>query len=287
MEQMMNPVIVSGADAKYYDLVMGAVVSSLRVREEPEQVVVLDLGLTDMQRSHIRSLGAGIVNPNDFPAIREMIKGVRIAEAALLVRPFLPQLLPGCSPIMWLDSDAWIQRRWALEGYMQGALHADVVVTKERHPSYLARPRLHLWEWKHLMKSCGVMQGTSLAMKPHVNAGVFAARSDSPLWPIWQRSLLEIYERLGTAAPYDQMALNYCVYGTDLTSVVLDARYNWICKRRVPNWDAEHQALSVPEAGPAQAIGIIHLAGVGKDDELSLPRVDGGIERLTLRYRAI
>jgi hypothetical protein len=81
------------------------------------------------------------------------------------------------------------------------------------------------------------------------------------------------------------MALNHCVYGSNLKSVVLDARYNWICKRRVPDWDAEGLALSVPGSAAGEAIGIVHLAGVGKDDEIALPKVGGGSERLSLRFR--
>lgn len=283
----MEPVIVSGADAKYYDLLLGAVLSALGARSRAQQVAVLDFGLTAAQRAHITSLGARVVVPAEVPAVRQLIAGQRVAEAALLVRPFLPELLPGCSPIMWLDSDAWIQRNWALEGYMQAALHADVVATKERHPKYEMRPRLLLWEWRHLVKACGFFKGSALAMRPHVNAGVFAARADSPLWPIWQHTMLEVFRRMGTAAPYDQMLLNYCVYGAGLNAVVLDARYNWICKRRVPTWDAAGSALSVPDAQSPDPIGIIHLAGVGKDDELWLPKVGGGTERLTLRFPAV
>jgi hypothetical protein len=282
----MEPVIVSGADAKYYDLVLGAVSSVLRFRQYPRQVVVLDFGLTAQQRAHLASLGVKLVIPEEVPEVRAVIQGRRVAEAALLVRPFLPQLLPGCSPIMWLDSDAWIQRKWAIDAYMDAAMEADVVATEERHSQYEVRPRLLLWEWRHLVKAYGLLKGSALSVKPHVNAGVFAARADSPLWPIWQRTLLEIYNRLGTAAPYDQMALNYCVYGAGLSSTVLNARFNWICKRRVPSWDAATPALSVPGAVKPQAIGIIHLAGVGKEDQMRLPRIGGGTELLTLRYPA-
>ncbi len=283
----MNPVIVSGADAKYYDLLLGAVMSALRMRSDPQEVVVLDFGLTSAKRAHVTSLGARVVDPNDVAEVRPIIKGLRVAEAALMVRPFLPQLLPGCSPIMWLDSDAWIQRKWALDGYLSAAMNADVVVAKERHAQYQLRPRLLFWEWRHLVKACGLVTGTALALKEHVNAGVFAARADSPLWPIWQRTLMQIFEKTGKAAPYDQMALNYCVYGAGLESIVLDARFNWICKRRVPTWDAGTLALNVPGSDARKAIGIIHLAGVGKDDELPLPRVGGGTERLTLRFPAM
>jgi hypothetical protein len=283
----MEPVIVSGADARYYDLLLGAVTSALRVCADPRQVVVLDFGLTQAQSTHVMSLGARVVVPAEVPGVGTLFKGLRAAEAALLVRPFLPQLLPGCSPIMWLDSDAWIQHKWALDAYLLGAMNADVVATKERHPDYRFRPRLLLWEWRHLVKACGLATGSALALKEHVNAGVFAARGDSPLWPVWQRTLLRAYGKTGKAAPYDQMTLNYCVYGAGLKSVVLDARFNWICKRRVPMWDATTAALCIPGAGVREAIGIIHLAGVGKDDEVPLPTAQGGAERLTLRFPAM
>jgi len=280
----MEPVIVSGADAKYYDLVLGAVSSALRFRQLPQQVAVLDFGLTAAQCAHLTSIGARVVVPEDVPQVRAIIRGRSVREAALLVRPFLPQLLPGCSPIMWLDSDAWIQRKWAINAYLDVAMDADVVAAEERHLQYQLQPRLQLWEWRHLVKAYGLVTGTRLAMKPHVNAGVFAAPANSPLWPVWQRTLLEIFNRLGTAAPYDQMALTY---GAGLKSVVLDARFNWICKRRVPSWDAALPAFSVPGALKTQAIGIIHLAGVGKEDVVQAPRVGGGTELLTLRFPAV
>lgn len=276
-------VIVTGGDSNYYELLSGAVSSVLQFRDLNVTMVVLDFGLAVHQSSGLEAQGVRIVGREEMMTTVGMSAKLSILDTAMLVRTEIPKLVPGFDVYMWLDGDAWIQWPWAAAEYFEGAASADIVVAKERHPEYRCQPRLRLWEWKYLTRAFGLATGTYLSLRPHVNAGVFAAAGDSPIWSCWSECLKAIFERMGKVAPYDQMALHACVYSKSIRSDIKDARYNWICDRQRPMLEIPSRNLCVPGARN-EALGIVHLAGVSKQIDCILRASDGTKRSVNMKY---
>src|ERR1700753_1477506 len=101
-------VVITAADAAYYDLVVDLVSS---IRDQPRSadvaLVVFDLGLTAPQRDALAARQVSFVRPGwdyDFAtAPPEWFK-------AMTARTRLPQWVPGFEHYLWIDADAWLQR---------------------------------------------------------------------------------------------------------------------------------------------------------------------------------
>ncbi len=126
----------------------------------------------------------------------------------------------------------------------------------------------------------GAADAAWLLSRPHLNAGLFAMRADSPHWDLWVRHYQAAWDRTGTFNPHDQFSINRFVHGglfarPEIRTTILPPRYNWICDRGPPMWNDDEHVLCEPYA-PFAAIGAVHLAGPGKSTTYDIRRTRGG-----------
>jgi len=105
----MQIIIITAADANYFELVRGTILS---VREKPEggnvAIGFFDLGCTPQQLQWLKTQVNIIQKPDwdiDFPGKNEAphyLKG-------LLARPFLRRYFPNFDIYLWIDADDWVQ----------------------------------------------------------------------------------------------------------------------------------------------------------------------------------
>ncbi|MFS8117225.1 MAG: class I SAM-dependent methyltransferase [Microcoleus sp.] len=286
----MQIIIITAADANYFELVRGTILS---VREKPEGANVaigfFDLGCTPEQLQWLETQVNFIEKPDwefDFPGKNEApdyLKG-------LLARPFLRRYFPDFDIYLWIDADAWVQDWQAVELLVRGTAKRGLAVVPELDRGYyLAYGKLP-WYWKFVYRDYQAAFGEEIAQQLHtyptINAGVFALHKDAPHWELWAKFLEEGLQR-HVSLMTDQIALNRLVYGTEMfdKTEMLPAGCNWSCNFGLPVWDKQRACFVEPYL-PHGAIGILHMTG-HKHDLVKLATTDGDTIEISLRYQPV
>lgn len=284
----MQIIIITAADANYFELVRGTILS---VREKPEgenvAIGFFDLGCTTQQLQWLKTQVNIIQKPDwdlEFPGKNEAphyLKG-------LLARPFLRRYFPNFDIYLWIDADAWVQDWQAVKLLVKGAAQRGLAVVPELDRGYYLACGKLPWYWQFVYRDYQAAFGEEVAQQLHsyptINAGIFALQKDAPHWEIWAEYLEQGLQR-HVSLMTDQIALNRLVYGTEMfdKTEMLPARCNWSCNFGLPVWD-KHQACFVEPYLPQEAIGILHITG-HKHDLVKLATTDGNQIEISLRYQ--
>ncbi len=286
----MQIIIITAADANYFELVQGTILS---VREKPEgenvAIGFFDLGCTPEQLQWLETQVNIIQKPDwdfDFPGKNEAphyLKG-------LLARPFLRRYFPNFDIYIWIDADAWVQDWQAVELLVKGAAKRGLAVVPELDRGYyLAYGKLP-WYWEFVYRDYQAAFGEEVAQQLHsyptINAGVFALHKNAVHWELWAEYLSQGLQQ-HVSLMTDQIALNRLVYGTELfdKTEMLPARCNWSCNFGLPVWDEDRGCFVEPYL-PQEAIGILHITG-HKHDLVNLATTDANQIEISLRYQPI
>jgi hypothetical protein len=207
---------------------------------------------------------------------------------AQVARPFLPRHFPGYEMYLWIDADAWLQDRRAVELYCTAAGHDRIAITPEIDRAYkrhYKRPKWFGWTlaWKNYREAFGWRVADRLGRNPMVNCGVFALHRDAPHWAAWARVMTGVLQRTRFFFA-EQTALNYILFAEHLPANFLPAYCNWMPGDAAPAFDAA-RGLFVEPYAPHEVIGIMHLAGADQKNRVfRLDRLDRGTIDTSLRY---
>lgn len=284
----MQIIIITAADANYFELVRGTILS---VREKPEgentAIGFFDLGCTPQQLQWLETKVNFIQKPAwdfDFPGRNEAPEHLK----GLLVRPYLRKYFPNFDIYLWIDADAWVQDWRAINLFVEGASRRGLAIVPEVHRASLQQygqlPEFWKWVYQQYAANFGVEVAERLYSYPILNAGVFALRKDALHWEIWAEKLNEGLQKSGCVMT-DQFALNLAVYSCGLfnSTEMLPAWCNWIFNG-FPVWDKQKGCFVEPYL-PQEAIGILHLAGRQQFDRLQLMATDGDRLEVSVRYQ--
>ncbi len=279
MDSARKIIIITGGDSKVMPVLQG-LIRSLEAFEERKSVEIgcLDVGQTDVDRAWLTDRNVIVVEPTTHLGVpTERLKPY---ERAFVARPFLRDYFPGRDIYVWIDSDVWLQGWWVIDAYCKGAVSTGMAIAHERERAYVVQAWLLAWFAKHMILGYGVLNAAWLLSRPHLNAGLFAMRADSPHWDLWVQHYQSAWNRTGTFNPHDQFSINRLVYGTpfspaNVQTTILPPRYNWICDRGTPMWNDTDNTLCEPYP-PYNTIGAVHLAGPGKTTEYTVKRTGGG-----------
>ena len=297
---MKNNVIVSLADANYFELINELIDSIQRFEKSKETAVcVLDAGLTEDQKSilskkvdEIKSAEWDIKVPSFKVMGKEWLK-------SQVSRAFLPKYFPGYRKYLWIDADAWVNKWETIELYFKGSDNNKLAISTSADRSY---GRVLRAEWlirsiaviksqnyKHA-KSSGFSEDIArkVALMPHLNIGVFCLNFDAPHWEAWQKNLKKALSS-GKIFGSEQVAMNVTIYVDNLEIEILPAYCNWTLTNKI-KFDTEKNSL-VEFYLPNHEIGIMHLAGKTSDhirynkNYLSdIQTLDGKIIKKSLRF---
>ncbi len=262
-------VIVTGADARYFELVSEQIASIRRLPQGADAALaVLDGGLEPGQRQALEDLGARI-KPLDWPdaatagryAAREYLK-------INLNKPCLDRLFPEFEVMVWLDGDAWLQTWEAIDLLVAVARKGKLAIVSQA--SRLQRRhiglRRRLFGWVEprgiLFKNARRARlpkrlAWSLVDRPVLNTGAYALSRAAPHWEAW-RAWQERCIAHGRAFTSDQLALALAVYEDGLAFEALPETCNYMGPWR---WDEARGAL-VHEFAPYEPVSVVHLAAL-------------------------
>ena len=271
---MKDNVIISLADSNYYEL-LNELVDSIRRFKESENtaICILDAGLSEEQKKQLSQKVEEIKSAEwdiDVPDFK--VKGKEWLKSQVS-RAFLPKYFPGYKQYLWIDADAWVNSWSAIELYFEGCKNNKLSIATSADRAYgrVLRAewvfgsfaRVKSQNYKHA-KSSGFSEkiAREVALKPHLNIGVFALEANASHWKVWQKNLKEALKS-GKIWGSEQIAMNITIYHDGLNVEILPAYCNWTLIQAL-KFDKEKNTLVEPYL-PNHQIGIVHFAGKNND----------------------
>ena len=297
---MKENVIISLADSNYYELLNELVESIKRFKEsENTAICILDAGLSDEQKKQLSQKVDEIKSADwDIEVPEFKVKGKEWLKSQVS-RAFLPKYFPGYKKYLWIDADAWVNSWSAIELYFEGCKNNKLSIATSADRAYgrVLRAewvfgsfaRVKSQNYKHA-KSSGFSEkiARKVALKPHLNIGVFALEANASHWEVWQKNL-RVALKSGKIWGSEQIAMNISVYHDGLNVEILPAYCNWTLIKAL-KFDKEKNTLVEPYL-PNHQIGIVHFAGKNNDlirnDKNFISKVkstDGSLVEMKLRF---
>ena len=297
---MKKNVIISLADANYFELLNDLIDSIKRFKESDNSAIcILDAGLTKEQKEilslkvdEIKSAEWDIEVPDFKVKGREWLK-------SQVSRAFLPKYFPNYEKYLWIDADAWVNSWETIELYYKGCEKNKLSIATSADRAYgrVLRAewflgsfaRIKSQNYKHA-KSSGFSESIArqVALKPHLNIGVFALQANAPHWQIWQKNL-KIALSAGKIWGSEQIAMNITIYCDQQEVEILPAYCNWTLIEAL-KFDTKQNTLVEPYL-PNHKIGIVHFAGKNNDHIRNnknfiskVKTVDGDLIEMKLRF---
>ena len=271
---MKKNVIISLADSNYFELLNELVDSIKRFKQSDHTAIcIMDAGLTENQKTilankvdEIKPADWDIEVPNFKIRGREWLK-------SQVSRAFLPKYFPNYEKYLWIDADAWVNSWEAIELYFKGCENNKLSIATSADRAYgrVLRAewffgsfaRIKSQNYKHA-KSSGFSEkiAREVALKPHLNIGVFALEANASHWKVWQKNLA-IALKAGKIWGSEQIAMNITIYNDNLPVEILPAYCNWTLISGM-KYDTDQDTLVEPYL-PNHEIGIVHFAGRNND----------------------
>ena len=271
---MKENVIISLADSKYYELLDELVDSIKRFKEsENTAICILDAGLSDEQKKQLSQKVDEIKSADwDIEVPEFKIKGKEWLKSQVS-RAFLPKYFRGYKKYLWIDADAWVNSWSTIELFLKGCENNKLSIATSADRAYgrVLRAewvfgsfaRVKSQNYKHA-KSSGFSEkiAREVALKPHLNIGVFALEENASHWEVWQKNL-RVALKSGKIWGSEQIAMNITIYHDGLDVEILPAYCNWTLIEAV-RFDKKKNTLVEPYL-PNHQIGILHFAGKNND----------------------
>tara|TARA_B100001029_G_C15022971_1_gene431791 strand:- start:495 stop:1394 length:900 start_codon:yes stop_codon:yes gene_type:complete len=298
---MKDNVIISLADDNYFEL-LNELVDSIKNFDQSKDlsICILDAGLKEGQLEILKKKVDQIKKAEwDIKVSDFKVKGREWLKSQVS-RAFLPNYFPGYKKYIWIDADAWVNSWSAIELYLKGCENKKLAISTSADRSYgrVLRAewffgsfaRIKSQNYKHA-KSSGFSEkiARQVALKPHLNIGVFSLESEAPHWEVWQKNLKKALSS-GRIWGSEQIAMNITIYSDNLEVEILPAYCNWTLISAM-KFDKKNNTFVEPYL-PNHEIGIIHFAGKNNDEirnnknfKSKIKTLDGDIIDKNLRFR--
>jgi len=271
---MKENVIISLADSNYFELLNELVDSIKRFDQSKElSICIMDAGMEKNQIEILQKKVDHIKKAEwDIEVSDSKVKGREWLKSQVS-RAFLPKYFPGYKKYIWIDADAWVNSWYAIELYLKGCENKKLAIATSADRSYgrVLRAewflgsfaRIKSQNYKHA-KSSGFSEkiAREVALKPHLNIGVFSLEKDAPHWDVWQKNLKKALSA-GRIWGSEQIAMNVAIYSDNLDVEILPAYCNWILIDGM-KFDKKNNTFVEPYL-PNHELGIIHFAGKNND----------------------
>ena len=298
---MKENVIISLADSNYFEL-LNELVDSIKSFDQSKEVAIciMDAGLQKDQIEILEKKVDQIKKADwDIKVSDNKVKGREWLKSQVS-RAFLPKYFPNYKKYLWIDADAWVNSWYAIELYLKGCENKKLAISTSADRSYgrVLRAewvfgsfaRIKSQNYKHA-KSSGFSEkiAREVALKPHLNIGVFSLEKEAPHWDIWQKNLRNALSS-GRIWGSEQISMNITIYSDNLEVEILPAYCNWTLIDAI-KFDKKKNTFVEPYL-PNHEIGIIHFAGKNNDKIRNnknfiskIKTLDGEMIDKSLRFR--
>ena len=300
---MKERTIVSLADSNYFKLLC-ELIDSIKSFEESKNVAicVLDAGLSDNQKNILLKKVDTIKKANwdiEVPSYKVIGKEWLKSQVS---RAFLPKYFPGYNKYLWIDADAWVNSWETIELYFKGSDNNKLSISTSADRAYGrvlkvdwligGFAKIKSQNYKHA-KSSGFSEkiAREVALKPHLNIGVFCLEATASHWDVWKKNL-KIALKYGKIFGSEQIAMNVTIYVDKLEVEILPAYCNYTLIDGM-KFDTKRNTF-VESYLPNHKIGIVHLAGkhnnnirMNKNNLIEVRTLEGKIIKKSARFNQI
>ena len=298
---MKDNAIISLADSNYFEL-LNELVDSIKSFDASGEIAIciMDAGLQKHQLEILEKKVDQVKKAEwDIQVQNNKVKGKEWLKSQVS-RAFLPKYFPNYKKYLWIDADAWVNSWYAIELYLKGCENGKLAIATSADRSYRnviradwfigGFAKIKSQNYKHA-KSSGFSEkiARKVALKPHLNIGVFSLEKKAPHWDIWQKNLRKALSS-GKIWGSEQIAMNITIYSDNLDVEILPAYCNWTLIDGM-KFDKKNNTFVEPYL-PNHEIGIIHFAGKNNDqirnDKNFISKIktlDGDIIDKSLRFR--
>lgn len=268
--------IVFALDEKFAPLGKGLVLSlrALNLPDGSVDLCMIDIGCGQETQEWMKRQGCAIARFDQAPISLPPPPGGGNYMKAQVCRPFIPQIFPGYSCYLYLDSDVWVQKRESVEIALSAARDSpDRVVLapfvdfsyafnyaaaeQENYLRFLG----YFYEW--YSASYGSEVAERWKGRALFSSGVFAMAAECALWKAWALELGKVYARDYANNPVafhlsEQTALNHLIYSTG-AYIPLEAIHNYHCHVGALERDGGSGDVVI-QYPPRRPVGIVHLS---------------------------
>ena len=300
---MKERTIVSLADSNYFKLLC-ELIDSIKSFEESKNVAicVLDAGLSDNQKNILLKKVDTIKKANwdiEVPSYKVIGKEWLKSQVS---RAFLPKYFPGYNKYLWIDADAWVNSWETIELYFKGSDNNKLSISTSADRAYGrvlkvdwligGFAKIKSQNYKHA-KSSGFSEkiAREVALKPHLNIGVFCLEATASHWDVWKKNL-KMALKSGKIFGSEQIAMNVTIYVDKLDVEILPAYCNYTLIDGM-KFDTKRNTF-VEVYLPNHKIGIVHLAGkhnnnirMNKNNLIEVRTLEGKIIKKSARFNQI
>ena len=300
---MKEHTIVSLADSNYFELLC-ELIDSIKSFEESKNVAIciLDAGLNDNQKNILLKKVDTIKKANwdiEVPSYKVIGKEWLKSQVS---RAFLPKYFPGYNKYLWIDADAWVNSSETIELYFKGSDNNKLSISTSADRAYGrvlkvdwligGFAKIKSQNYKHA-KSSGFSEkiAREVALKPHLNIGVFCLEATASHWDVWKKNL-KIALKYGKIFGSEQIAMNVTIYVDKLDVEILPAYCNYTLIDGM-KFDTKRNTF-VESYLPNHKIGIVHLAGkhnnnirMNKNNLIEVRTLEGKIIKKSARFNQI
>jgi hypothetical protein len=276
---MNKSLVVTGCDVAHFDLAADLISSFRTNYGDRFTFAFIKFGPDDVPDKIARQVDK-IVEVNDGYAGFRKEFGYYAAYA--LVKPSLPDLIPGFDNYCWMDSDTWFANGQSLNRIFGGAQHSDICIHPEYDIHYFRFPTPHPRCVMIYQRNEAANLDSMPLTRPMFNTGVFAARASSKVWRVWRSELESLKRRYHSGENVyfsDQIPLHKLIHTTDINVIPLRAVDNWLINITSPIFDQNTKRLRLPTP-PFEEIGVVHFAGPKE----SLVRTDASGRCFSITY---
>jgi hypothetical protein len=256
--------VVTACDDNHFDLVSDLIQSLNHVRDGTFHTAYINID--DGPRCRALRDSVDVYETASLSPSGNAIHGFKVSAMRLKSR--LPSLFPGFETYVWLDGDTWVQNVKGIANAVRAAQKADVAIHPELDPHYFQNQ----FPQEYTILNYRVLYpdaDPSRAKYAMFNTGVFAARTDSKLWGLWDEQLAAIRERhLRGEYIYftDQIPLHFLIVTGKIAIYPLRSVDNWLLWFVKPSLNVKRKKIVVPTE-PHEEINILHLAGPTKHQQ--------------------
>ena len=296
---MKKNLIVSSADNKYFDLLLG-LINSVKANSKYESydIAVLSIGLSKENQQILSNLNIPFTDP---------IWNVQVPQYKILgrnhlktqvARFFLDDYFPGYQNYIWMDSDMWINDFEVFELYVKGSEKSGFAITPQVDRAYhrlmnikwfgMFPIKINSINYKNISRSISRSTGRKFAAYATLNAGCFAYNYKFEGMKIIRSNLKQASQK-GRIFGSDQVALCLSVFRDKISAELLPAYCNWMCDSHMPHYSIKLKKFVEPYL-PHNPIACIHLAGMNEDrfhnKQHLVKLIEGGNMEMNLKFNS-
>ena len=233
----------------------------------------IDIGGAERTREWLTAEMPNVEQVEISESVREFIERLSSQNyhSALLIRPFLPDMLNDAQNIIWIDSDIWLQDGSSIRAFDE-ALHLEprnaaiVPIMDIAYPAMLDQAKSFTDDnirrvWRELY---GDKVADDFTPRPLLSAGIFGMNRHSPVWGEWATEIERLWKRKAEIAPEvlhvaEQTALTYLLYSSGRLTA-LDSVHNFHANLGELRRNSDGVVTTI--APNHRRIGAIHLSDI-------------------------